>query len=188
MRKPTSADSTVRRGRPIAFSAKLSGSMFAVPAKRRLMRLATRSRFSKPTSAAPKRARRRSKSIRPTRGASSIPMATLGSGARTTGIRTIRVRRRTALYGPTAMTVAVSSAVVPGSTIREASARPSATGTPPTTGSTASASVSGGRLPPSSLPLYPEGPRCVAPWPLRFSQGRQAEQHNQLPRRPHACA
>ena len=53
-----------------------------------------------------------------------------------------------------AVPVAVSSAAVPGSTFLSSSARPPATGTSPTTGTTMSASVWRGRLPLNSLPLY----------------------------------
>ena len=60
--------------------------------------------------------------------------------------------------GPVEIAVAVSSAAVPGSTIHGTSARPSATGAPPSSGATILASGSGGRLPLESLPLYLLGP------------------------------
>ena len=52
----------------------------------------------------------------------------------------------------------VSFAAVPGTTIHRTSAPPTATGSPPTSGATISASVSGGRLHLKSLPLYLLGP------------------------------
>ena len=66
-------------------------------------------------------------------------------------------RPRTARHGPVAIAVAASFAAVPGTTIHGSSARPTAAGSPPTTGTTW-ASVSGGRLPLKSLPLYLLGP------------------------------
>jgi hypothetical protein len=52
---------------------------------------------------------------------------------------------------------AVSSAAVPGTTIRGTSARPTASGSRPTPGTTIWASVSGGRLPREPLRLYVMG-------------------------------
>ena len=58
-----------------------------------------------------------------------------------------------------AIAATVSSAAVPGTILQSTSARPAAAGSPPITGSAASASVSGGRfLPLKSLPLYLLGP------------------------------
>jgi hypothetical protein len=60
--------------------------------------------------------------------------------------------------------VAVSFAAVPGTSIRGSSARPTASGTPPTPGTTSSVSGWGGRLRLESLPLYLLGSGGEAPW------------------------
>ena len=68
-------------------------------------------------------------------------MGTSGSGARMSGTTATDARRRTDRPGSrAAMQVAVWSAAVPGTTFRRSSARPSASGSPPTTGATTSAS------------------------------------------------
>ena len=56
-------------------------------------------------------------------------------------------RPQTVRRGPVEIAVAVSSVAVPGTALRSSSARPTATGSTPATGTTALASVSGGRLP-----------------------------------------
>ena len=72
--------------------------------------------------------------------------ATCGNGSRIAIMTTTTVRLRTVPRGPVEIAVAVSSAAVPGTAPLSSSARPTATGSTPATGTTALASVSGGRL------------------------------------------
>jgi formylglycine-generating enzyme required for sulfatase activity len=83
----------------------------------------------------------RSTVSRQTPGASSTCTATSSSGARMSGTTITTARPRTAPHGWKAgMIIGVSSAAVPGTSFRGSSARPTATGAPPTSGSTTSAS------------------------------------------------
>ena len=65
--------------------------------------------------------------------------------------------------------VAVSSAAVPGTTIHRTSARPTATGTPPTTGTTISASGSGVRFSPEPARSRSRRARTKRPGPSMMS-------------------
>jgi hypothetical protein len=83
----------------------------------------------------------------PIRGGSTKFMAMCGNGQKTVGTMTTLERPRMARLGHPAAVVTVSFAAVPGTSIRGSSARPSASGTPPTAGTTSLGSVSGGRFP-----------------------------------------
>ena len=85
----------------------------------------------------------------------------------------ITVRPQTVLRGAVEIAVAVSSAAAPGTALLNSSARPTATGSTPATGTMALASASGGRLP-LETSLYPldgarnlvaPSSRGVVPWP-----------------------
>jgi formylglycine-generating enzyme required for sulfatase activity len=71
--------------------------------------------------------------------------ATSWSGSRTAITRITTKRRRTARRGRQEIAVPTWSAAVPGTTIRRSSARPSASGSPPTTGASTWVSGLGGR-------------------------------------------
>jgi hypothetical protein len=77
--------------------------------------------------------KRRCRSIcsSPIRGVSTRCTATWGTGSRIAGMKATRVPLRTAPPGHQEIVVNVSFAAVPGAAIREASARPSATGSSP---------------------------------------------------------
>jgi hypothetical protein len=101
---------------------------------------------------------------------------------------TTQARRRMDRPGFKAATqVAASSAAVPGTSIHCSSARPSATGTPQTTGASILVSVWRGRLPLNSLLLYFFtslllyflGPGGEAPWQIapRVGRVRHASPH-----------
>src|SRR5258708_12507113 len=83
----------------------------------------------------------------PIRGGSTKFMAMCGNGRKTVGTTTTLARLRMARLGHPTAVVTVSFAAVPGTSIRGSSARPSASGTPPTAETTSLGSVSGGRLP-----------------------------------------
>src|SRR6516165_4092329 len=83
----------------------------------------------------------------PIRGGSTRFMAMCGNGQKTVGTTTTLERPRMARLGYPAVVVTVSFAGAPGTSIHGSSARPSASGTPPTAGTTSSGSVSGGRFP-----------------------------------------
>src|SRR5262249_56450967 len=91
-----------------------------------------------------------------------------GNGWRTAGTIAMReIHPPTARRGQQEATATSGSfAAGPGSTIQTSSARPSATGAPPSPGATPWASGSAGRLPLESLPLYLWGPGGEAPWTL----------------------
>jgi len=72
--------------------------------------------------------------------------------------------------------VAVSSAAVPGTTIHRTSARPTATGTPPTTGTTTTASVSGARFQPEPGRSRSHRARPKRPGPSMMSADAAAYQ------------
>jgi hypothetical protein len=78
-------------------------------------------------------------------GGSTTSMATCGIGRRTAGTTATVAIRGMAPQEPAETVVNVSFAAVPGSTIRGSSARPTASGSPPTAGTTSTASGSGGR-------------------------------------------
>src|SRR6516164_3184308 len=82
----------------------------------------------------------------PIRGGSTRFMAMCGNGRKTVGTTATLERPRMARLGHPADVVTVSFAAVPGTSIRGSSARPSASGTPPTAGKTSLGSVPGGRL------------------------------------------
>src|SRR5262249_52645216 len=75
------------------------------------------------------------------------------------GIATIKHPKTVPHGSPAPAAGTVSFAAVPGSAIPRFSAQPLAMGTSPTSGSTTSASGSGGRLPLESLVLYLFGSR-----------------------------
>src|ERR1700730_11893408 len=83
----------------------------------------------------------------PIRGGSTRFMAMCGNGRKTVGTTTTLERPRMARLGHPAGVGTASFAAVPGTSIRGSSARPSASGTPPTAWTTSLGSVSGGRLP-----------------------------------------
>ena len=82
----------------------------------------------------------------PIRGGSTKFLAMCGNGRKTVGTTTTLERPWMARLGHPAGVVTVSFAALPGTSIRGFSARPSASGTPPTAGTTSLGSVSGGRL------------------------------------------
>ena len=91
-------------------------------------------------------------------------MATSGSGSRTPGMTTIAERpEMVALGQKVEKQVAVSFVAALGTTIQSSSARPTASGSPPTIGTTTWASGSVGRLLLESLLLYLLGSRGEAP-------------------------
>jgi formylglycine-generating enzyme required for sulfatase activity len=90
---------------------------------------------------------------------STIWSATSGSGRRIVGTRATKARRPTARRGRAAIAVTASSAAIPGATFRSASARRSASGSPPASGSATLVSGSPGRLALKSSPLYFLGSR-----------------------------
>jgi Sulfatase-modifying factor enzyme 1 len=103
--------------------------------------------------------RPRSAHLLPTRSGYTTWLATCTSGYRTAITATTKKRPQMVRRGRAEeIAVAVSFAAVPGSSFHSSSARPTATGTPPDSGRPTSGSVSGGRLPLESLPLYPLGP------------------------------
>jgi formylglycine-generating enzyme required for sulfatase activity len=117
---------------------------------------AARARSRAPTSGY---TRRRWDSFHRTPSVSTTCLATSLSGSRIAITTIMRAGpRRMVRCGSRATARTGSCAAGPGSTIRTASARPTAAGSPPTTGSTTWASGSAGRLAPEPLPLYLRGP------------------------------
>ena len=124
-----------------------------------------------------------------THSVSTTRRATSGSGCRTAGTTTTRVHRTMARPGKrkgAATAAGVWCAVAPGTTDRGTSARRTATGATPTTGTTTSVSVSPRTSDPLYFVLLPFwGSRGLAPWSrvrARFSfREVVAEGHSSRP-------